>query len=173
MVTDQTKDLLRQLRSGTLDAAATNALERLSAANLVAELRTAYPVVFQERQVGRKYEVGLARVLQFEVVARTTHGSRFPSVIMLPVLRRCVFVSAYDDRVTELTLAGGVHVVPGRETTGKVVLKTGAGFKLDRTPDGWVLNPLKKRSVTLTEDFLSKRGWRFEVFSPFFRSPVP
>jgi hypothetical protein len=172
MMTQDVKGLVRRLRSGVLDTADTSALERVSASEFIADLKTVYHVLFHERHVGRKYEVGMARSLQFELAARKTSGSLFPAVHLLPVLRNCLFVSAYDNVLGEVTSAASVHVMPQGDASGNVIVRMGRGFKLDRSPDGWVLKPLKTREVTLTEAFLAKRGWKFDAFSPFFLKSV-
>jgi hypothetical protein len=44
----------------------------------------------------------------------------------------------------------------------------GRGYKLDRTPDEWVVRPLKRQRVALSEEFLRKRGWKFQAMFPFW-----
>src|SRR5438270_9491023 len=101
MPTFQTKDLLHQLRSGQWDPANASLLEQLSAGPFIANLRNRYPVLFQERRVGRKHEVGLARSLRFEFAVRPLPGSLFTPPCLLPILWRCLFVSAYEDSISE------------------------------------------------------------------------
>ncbi len=48
-----------------------------------------------------------------------------------------------------------------------VTLKMGGGYKLDKTPDGWTVKRLERRTITLTEPFLVQRGWNFDVFGVF------
>jgi hypothetical protein len=161
------KDLLHQLRSGRLDIVNATPLEQITASGLISDLRTLYPVLFQERRIGKKRETGMARSLRFELAVRKTHDSLFPNVSLLPILWRCLFVSAYEDSVSELTMAASIRVRPQREASRDLVLKMGRGCKLDRTPDGWELKPIKRREVVLSEAFLTKRGWRFDALLPF------
>lgn len=162
----QITELLRKLRSGSLQPDDAVVLEQLPADEIMAELRANYPIVFQERSVGRKREVGVARTIQFEVVARRVLDSLIPAARMMPVLRRCLFVSAYDNAISEVTTTISLHVVPGWADQN-VELKMGRGYKLDRTPDGWVIHPLERRNVTLSEQLLASRGWHFDVLVPF------
>ena len=60
-----------------------------------------------------------------------------------------------------------LRVKPIRTPFQGLALSTGLGFKLDRTPDGWHVKPLVKRTVKLTDDFLLKRGWRYDSVQQF------
>ena len=71
------------------------------------------------------------------------------------------------DSISEITMTASIRVRPEEGASRELILKMGRGYKLDRTPDGWVLKPLQRRAVTLAEDFLSKRGWKFEALLPF------
>jgi hypothetical protein len=142
-------------------------LEQLSARRLISDLREFYPVMFQERRVGRKHEVGMARSIRFELAVRKLPDSLFYHVFLFPFLARCMFVSSYEDSISEITVAANIRVKPKEGASREVILKMGHGYKLDRTPDGWVTKPLPGRAATFTEDLLSKRGWKFEVLVPF------
>jgi hypothetical protein len=167
MLTNETKDLLRQLRSGNLDVADATRLEQLSASGLISDLRNHYPVMFQERHTGRKQEAGMARSLRFEFAVRKLPGSRFPQVYLIPIFRRCLLVSSYEDSISEITMVASIRATTQGGVSGDVILKMGRGHKLDRTPDGWVLKSLKRREATLTESFLANRGWKFDAMVPF------
>jgi hypothetical protein len=162
----ETGELLRQLRSGNLDISSLSGLERLSARDFVSDLSALYPLMIQERHIGTRYEVGLARSRKIELAVHRNPNTLFASVSLDPVLSKCLFVSSYDDSISEITIAASLHLHPRGGTSKHVVLKMGKGLKLDRTPDGWTLKPLQRRSVTLTEEFLSKRGWQFEALLP-------
>jgi hypothetical protein len=168
MINAQVKDIFHDLRFGRFDVANASLLERLSASELISDLRKTYPVAFQERTVGRKHEVGIARRLRFEFAVSRLPDSSFPRVFLLPVLWKCLFVSCYDDSISEITIAAGIRLRPEEPGASReVVLTTGRGFKLDRTPDGWDIKPLQRRAVTLSESVLLTRGWKFEVLLPF------
>jgi hypothetical protein len=167
MVNLQVKELLRQLRSATLDVANVAPLEQLSSSEFIADLRNHYPIVFQERVAGKKHEVGMARSLKFEVAFRKLPDSLFQQVSLLPVLKQCLFVSSYEGSISEITIANGIRVRPMEGAPGQILMKLGRGYKLDRTPDGWELKPLRSRPVALAETLLSTRGWRFEALLPF------
>src|SRR5262245_30036482 len=137
MITLKIKDLLRQLRSGTLDVASASAqLEPLSASELSSDLRSYYPILFQERSIGRKQEFGMARALRFELAVRKLPDSLFPHVSLNPILWRCLFISSYEDSISELTTIASIRVWPPEGASRELVLKMGSGQKLDRAPDG-------------------------------------
>ena len=46
-----------------------------------------------------------------------------------------------------------------------------AGTKLEKSPDGWEVKPLQRRTTFLSEEFLKGRGWRFDA-SAFFGGRV-
>src|ERR1039458_5397211 len=100
MPAGQMNGLLRDWRLGKLDSASAGLLAERPLGDLVLELLHSFPVLFQERTVGRKREVGMARSLLFRLAAHRSPGSRFQSMEFCPVLWRCVFVSGYDDAVT-------------------------------------------------------------------------
>lgn len=166
MIAAETKELLRRLRSGKMDVADTGALEKLSANYFIEDIKNFYNILFQERQVGNKQEVGLARSLKVEFSVRGLPNSLFAPVSPHPVLSKCLFVSSYEDSISEITVAASIHVLPRGGEAKEVILKLGRGHKLDRTPDGWMIKPLERRSVTLSESFLSKRGWKFDALLP-------
>jgi len=160
-------DVLNRLRSGNLDAESTAILEHVSADEFIAGLGETYPVLFQERHIGRKHEVGMARAVRFECFEHKPSNSSFPVWHLVPVLWKCVFVSAYDNAISEVTTARSVHVRPAWTAADEAVLKLGSGRKIDKTPDGWTVKSVKHRATTLSGEFLRKRGWKFDVLQPF------
>ena len=165
MLTLQMLDFLHELRLGTLDAAHAAFLDHISANDFISELRTTYPLLFQERSIGRKHEVGMALSVRYE--AHHVSDSLFLSLRLIPFLSQCIMVSSYDDVISEVTATKSVRVRPARESSNQVILKLGPGFKLDKTPDEWAVRLLKRRTVTLSADFLQKRGWNFAALSSF------
>jgi hypothetical protein len=163
----QMSDVLNRLRSGSLDAAIAATLEHTSAEEFIAGLAETYPVLFQERRIGRKREVGMARAVRFECLEHKPSKSFFPVWHLVPVLWKCVFVSAYDDAVSEVTIATSVHVRPAWTAADEAVLKLRGCRKIDKTPDGWIVKTIKHRSTTLSGEFLRTRGWKFDVLQPF------
>jgi hypothetical protein len=163
----QINDLLEQLRSHSVGAESTFFLQQAPADELISDLLETYPVLFQERSIGRKREVGMARALRFELSTERHTNSLFPLVQLVPLLRRCVFVSAYGGATSEITVTRSIRVRPARDAEHAVMVKMGSGIKLDRTPDGWVTKLIARRAVMLSDAFLQKRGWKFEVLQPF------
>ncbi len=159
-------DLLRDLRLGKLDAASAKFLAGTPLGDLVLNLFHSFPVLFQERVVGRKREVGMARSLLFRLAPHRSTGPRFQSMEFYPVLWRCVFVSGYDDTVSEIAQVASINLWPADTAQTKLTLRTGRGHKLDKTLDEWSNKELKPRKVNLSEEFLAKRGWKFEALVP-------
>ena len=86
-------DLLHDLQLGKLDPAGADFLGGARLANVLPQLRSSHPVLFQERFIGRKRELGMARLLRFSLAPRQIRGSRFLSMQLRPVLQRCLLVS--------------------------------------------------------------------------------
>ena len=167
MITIQIKDLLRQLRSGKLDVANATSLEQFSSSDFASDLREVYPLVFQERRIQNKHEIGMARSISLETAIHQVRNSRFSLIGLFPTLSKCIFISSYDDSIGEITAISSIQVVPKGGPTLDVTLKLGVGYKLDKAPDGWTVKRLKRRTITLTEPLLAKRGWNFDVFGIF------
>ena len=164
MLTAQKKELLQRLRAGHFDPADTEELERTPCSELLAELEPDYPFRFQQRRIRDKWEVGMARSFGFKLAASFSENAVFPILLMLPVFRDCLLLSGEAQSVTGVAVATRLIVKPRRKPARALVLTTGRGFKLDRLPDGWAIKPVEKRTVTLTEEFLRKRGWQFDLF---------
>ena len=109
----------------------------------------------------------MARAVRFECFQHQPSKSSFPVWQLVPVLCKCVFVSAYDNAIGEVTTATSVHVRPGWTAADEAVLKLGNCRKIDKTPDGWTAKTVKHRTATLSGAFLRKRGWKFDVLQPF------
>ena len=172
MSTGQMSELLDELHLGKLDSAGVEYLGGAKLSDLLTELRSSYPVVFQERTIGRKHEIGMARRIRFSLAPRQAPGSRFLSMQLRPVLQRCLLMSGYDDLVTEVTQLDSMAIRPKGTTPQSLVLKSGRGYKLDKEGDEWQVIPLGPKAVTLAEDFLEQRGWKFESLVPFLGEPA-
>lgn len=166
--TFEISDLLTRLRAGNLDTDTTAILHHLSADEFIAGLSETYPVLFQERRIGRKREVGMARAVRFEFAGHQPSNSFFPAVHLVPILWKCVFVSAYDNAVSEVTTVNSIHIRPAWTAANEAVLRMGTSRKIDKTTDGWTVKSIKHRTTTLSDEFLRKRGWKFDVLQPFF-----
>lgn len=166
MIATQVEEFLHQLRHGRCEPAEIAALDRAAARELLEELASIYTYRFQERRLHDKWEISMAKSLRQRLDARFPRQSVFPILIPTPVFRSCVFVSGEGDRITGLGVTKGLIARPTRRSPQELVVTTGSGFKLDRTPDGWVIQTLKRRTVHLSQEFLRKRGWRFDSFWP-------
>jgi hypothetical protein len=155
-----------KLRHGRLNDADAKAFEQIPASEFISDLRVDFPVVFQERIVHRKHEIGLARTVVFRPKVRVL--SEMPILYFVPVLVKCVLVSSYNDAISEVTRYPFISVEP--TDSKEISLETASGNKLDKTPDGWRVHPLKRRTVRLTKEFLLKRGW---TFNPLFPGSAP
>src|SRR5437016_1259129 len=112
MSTAQTAELLRRLRIGQLDATDVAYLEQLKADELLADVAPVYPLHFQERHLSRKWEVGRARSLHFELVPRFFPGSEFPSLSLIPVLAHCLMLSGEGEAVTGISMSLRIIIRP-------------------------------------------------------------
>ena len=169
MPIDQMSHLLRDLRLGKLvDATSSEFLDKIAFGGLVSILLDSFPVLFQERVVGRKREVGMARSLLFRLAAHRSAGPRFQSMEFYPVLWRCVFASGYGDTVSEITQVASINLWPADTARTTLTLRTGRGHKLDRILDEWSVKEVKPKKINLAEEFLAKRGWKFEALVPLW-----
>lgn len=167
MQTLQMEELLRRIKTGIFDPADVEILEQPAAVDFLAELDVAYPFQFQERRLRDKWEVSLARSLRHEIEVFSSKDSLTPLVFLVPVFRGCLFLSGEGNFVTGIAATNCLSVKPIRKPFRGLSLTTGRGFKLDRSAEGWSIKPVVNRTVRLTEDFLKKRGWRFDVLWPF------
>ncbi|HUY36262.1 MAG TPA: hypothetical protein VMV69_26225 [Pirellulales bacterium] len=167
MLSATAKNDLALLRKGKLDMSVPSAFDQLSGKSLIDELVLIYPFVFQRRDDGRKREIGMAREVAYELVFQKLRDSLFHGVRLHPTLLQCYFISTYDDSISEITWASKLQVRPFRGSGKGLALSFRSGFKLDKTMDGWTVKPLVRRKTVLSEDFLRKRGWRFDVLPPF------
>jgi len=119
-------------------------------------------LTFQERRIGKKWEISLARTLRAELAIRPVAGGIFTSFHLLPVYRNCLTLNVENDTVTGISRLTRLTVWGVKKPEPGLALKTGHGYKLDKTPDGWIIKPLGKRVVRLSEQFLRGRGWRFD-----------
>ncbi|HEY3968520.1 MAG TPA: hypothetical protein VGM05_28485 [Planctomycetaceae bacterium] len=158
------------LKKRLLDTSGPLSFDHLSGKQLIAEITSAYPFVFQRRDFGRKHEVGMARVVSYELAFHKLAHSLFQGIHILPILSKCFFVSTYDDAISEVTWTKKIFVKPVPGPEREIALTMSSGFKLDKAPDGWSLKPLIRQKTVLSEEFLQKRGWQFDVLPPFGQS---
>ncbi len=168
MMTAQAEELLDRLKTGSFHEADVQLLEGIPAYDFVADLDSEYRYRFQERQIRTKQEIGFARSLVFELVARRSKGSLFFNMVMVPVFRNCLFLTSEGGVITGISVATRLTVRQIRKPFQGFALALGPGFKLDHAPDGWHVKPLGKRTVKLTDEFLQERGWRFEAIQQLF-----
>lgn len=155
-------DLLDRLSHGIIDPTDTSMLEQAQANEMVAELKSVYRITFQERYLGRKWEISLARTLRAELAACSLPNSLFVSLHVIPVYIDCLMVSIENNTITGLSRVTRLGVRAAKMPGPGLALTRGRGFKLDNTPDGWSIKPIRKRTVKLTETFLRDRGWKFD-----------
>jgi hypothetical protein len=167
MTATSTDDLLHRLRDGTVDASDGAILDQVKASDWVAELRARFPITFQERRIRDKWELGLARSVRPELAARPVPKSTLFSYLVVPVYINCVMLSIEGESVTGVSRVRRLAVRAVSKPTPGLALTTGRGFKLDKTPDGWAVKPMGRRTVRLGENVLNARGWRFDHLSPF------
>ena len=135
MLTAQSKELLRNLRAGKLDASVAAFLEQLAADDFIADLRRYYPVLFQERHLGRKHEIGLARYVGLKSVRRTGRAE----TRNVPVLLKCLLINSYGDSLSGLETLSSIRIVPPRSAGADLTLARAAVLSSTRPPtDGCI-----------------------------------
>jgi hypothetical protein len=154
--------LLQRVKTGVLDPADTAMLEQTSASQVVQELRSIYPVVYQERRIGKKWEISMARSVRAELIRHPLGAGRLVTFRLVPVYVNCLSLSAEEDRVTGISRRSRLQAWAVSKPEPGLALKSGRGFKLDHTVDGWVMQALRGRTVRLPEHFLRTRGCRFD-----------
>src|SRR5713101_5200550 len=171
MITTRTAELLQRLQRGILDPADTTMLGQTSASHLVDELRSVYRITFQERRIGKKREIALARSFRAELAIRPLPEAVFVSFLLVPAYLNCLMLNIEDNYLTGISRLSRLTAWAVSEPEGGLVLKSGRGFKLDKTPDGWVIKPMRKRVVKLSGEFLRVRGWRLDHLKQFVPMP--
>jgi hypothetical protein len=172
MITKNTAELLEKLRKGNLDQINTAWLDQVLGDSLVDQVRPSpFRLTFQERRIGKKWEIALARSFRAELTFRSIPDAVFVSVLLVPAYLNCLMLNIEDNRLTGISRLTRLTVWPVSEPGGGLALKSGRGFKLDKTPDGWAIKPMQRRLVKLSGDFLRERGWRFDHLRQFI--PIP
>lgn len=163
MISTSAADLLQRIRIGKLDPDDTAWLEQAPADQFVEELRSSrYRVTFQERLIGKKREISLARSRRFELAMRPIPDAVFPSWILIPIYLDCLMLNIEENRFTGISRITRLTAWEVNKPERGLAIKSGRGFKLDKTIDGWEIKPLQKKIVKLSKEFLQKRGWRFD-----------
>ena len=171
MIAAPTQDLLRRLRTGTYESADLTFLQTVSPSDWVAELKSAFRLTLQERRVQGKWELSLARKRRAELVTRPIRNSPFVSLVVVPVYLDCLMLNVENNAITGVSWLDRLMMRAVAKPVPGLALTTGRGFKLDLTPDGWALKPLRRRTVRLSEPFLQARGWHFDQMSMFTTTP--
>lgn len=167
MISAQTKELLRCLYKGKPDQSNQEFLEQVNVNDWVEELKSFFRITFQERRIGSKWEISLARSIRTELAVRPIPESILVSLAAIPVYVNCIMITVEDNAITGVSRLNRLAVRATAKPIPGVVMKTGRGFKLDKLPDGWEVKPLRSRTVQLNESFLQARGWRFESLSRY------
>jgi hypothetical protein len=167
MIAAATSELLGRIKKGILESVDTAMLEQTPANHLVDELRSLYRITFQERRIGKKWELSLARSFRAELAFRPVPEAVFVSFLLLPSYLDCLMLNVEENYLTGISRLTRLTVWPVSKPERGLALKSGRGFKFDKTPDGWTIKPLQKRIVKLSGEFLRDRGWRFDHLERF------
>ncbi len=167
MIATRTSVLLSNLRKGTLDPEDTDLLEQTPANLIVNEFRPSFPITIQERRIGRKWELSIARSLRAELKLDPKPDGIIATFLLVPAYIDCLMLSIDDDLLTGISRQTRLAAWAIRRPEGGLAIRSGRGFKLDRTPDGWSIKPLRRRIVKLSAEFLRSRGWRFDHLMQF------
>lgn len=155
---------LESLRNGTLDVAKPLSFDQVSASALINELSATHGYVFQQRSIGSKTEIGIARTISLQMVFRASQRSMFLGSRLIPILLDCYLISGYDDVLSEVTWSKRISVRPVSRSNREVSLQLGTGYKLDKIDESWSMKPLLRRKMKLSEKVLQDRGWQFDLF---------
>jgi hypothetical protein len=158
-------EIMDRLQSRQLSVDDGETLSTIPWTTVIADLRNRYPVVFQERVVGSKEEIGLCSSIRATAPAKNGAESPFVAADTVPLLENCVFLSSYHGKLSELTTIKSITVFPGRHADD-FNIRMEAGIKLDRTPDGWSVKRLNDQQSELSTDFMQKRGWKLPLIFP-------
>jgi len=93
MIASSAAALLSHLRGGTFDSADLALLEQTSAKQLINELRSVYRLTFQERQIGKKWEISVARSFRAELKFPNSPHAIFASCHLVPAYLDCVMLN--------------------------------------------------------------------------------
>jgi hypothetical protein len=164
--------LIQRIKSGDPpDAEAIQYLTSTSMKDFVSEAVADYPHLFQERQVGRKRELGLARSCHALLRWRLRRKSVFPVAYLTPVFKDCLFIVGENDRITGVSTLTRLAFRPAKKPR-RYALSSGTGFHCLLDLEEWRIKPVVRKTTILSEETLRKHGWRFDV--PFGKpSPVP
>ena len=113
-----------QMKSAEPDAGVAERLRHTSASPPVADIGPRIPCSFRNDLLAGNMRSAWPAACGLKF---SPHHSLSPALCLLPVLWKCVFVSSYDDRVSEVTSAASIHVRPASNVPHKTVLKFGAG----------------------------------------------
>ena len=161
MPTMSKETVLERIKQGVApDDAVIEWLTQTAMADLVTELRRIYPIIFQERRVGRKWEISLARACLPRMRFRLPRRSVFPVAYLIPVFKDCVSVVGEGSRLTGLSLESYQSLRPAKNG---VALSGGPGYSLYSDLGEWCIKPLEKKTSVLSEELLRKYGWRFDL----------
>lgn len=171
MIAAQTNELLQHLRLGQPEQSDLAFLEQVNATDWVAELRADFPLILQERRFKRKWEISLARTLRTELAPITKADSLIVSFVLVPIYINCLMLNIEDDKITGVSRLNRLAVRSVNKPFTGLAIQSYRGFKLDLTPDGWSVKPLRRRTVRLREAFLKERGWHFDHLRHFIARP--
>jgi hypothetical protein len=172
MIASQKAELLRKLRRGDFSEEDFASIESAPADRFVEDLKSSrYRLTFQERRVGSKWEVSLAHSFRAELKTRQLPDADFVSFLMIPAYLDCVMLNIEDNRITGISRIARLSVWQVNKPERGLALRSGRGFKFDRTIDGWQLKPMKPRIVKLSGKFLQGRGWRFDHLKKYLSNP--
>ena len=147
MSAQQIEDWVQRLRVGTLELFDLEDFEKLQIEDLSHKLSAAYPLHFLERRQRAKQEIGLAQ--------SQTKSRRWSSRL----LHQCLLLTSESGLMTAMSVMTQIHFRPSQEQEGVFDLTSGAGFSVYHDPDGWRIKLLHQRTVSLTQESLSRRGW--------------
>jgi hypothetical protein len=163
MISDRLANLLKNLKKGLFSPDDVAFLEQIAVKDLVEELHSVYRLTLQERLVGQKCELSLARSLRLIAPLIPNSMLGYLTLRLVPDYLDCIMISAESGQITGVSRSSRLRIRQLTKPEPALELRTGRGHKLDKMPDGWSMKPLAKRTIRLSEPFLRERGWKFDL----------
>lgn len=148
MPTTEMGEWIERLQAGTM-VFKPDTLAQLQLDELIRELSDTHPVLFLDRSIGEKREIGMAQ----------RQRQRIHKCWRTRTLFECLFLTAERGVITTLAESPQLRC-RFSAINDECQLTTGAGYSVFHAPDGWSVKPLRERTVVLNHATLQRRGWR-------------
>ena len=159
---ESTEEVLEDLRRGCASDASKSLAVSMSFTQFVADAKNRYPVVFLEKTLRQKQEIGICSSVSVENNVLAPGSASAACGCKFTRLHECVFVNAYNNRITGISAAAQIDVGCTQGDEG-VLVRLGACCKLDHLPDGWDFKKVEPVERTFPQELLQANGWKLDV----------